>query len=124
VENVNIAIHQSVVFFHPTRTCQCIVAGLFAGSWGGTSGSAASQPGMIFLWSTVNAIGSLALFSRIYVVNMDVWTKIATMCHMLKWLPLLSIMSMRLHSSTQCSSMQKMRRRSHDPVMYKAGKAV
>jgi hypothetical protein len=122
-ENVNVAIHQSVVFCHPTETCRH-VAGLFAGPWGGTSGSAASQPSMMFLWFTLNTIGLLALLSRICVVNTDVWTKIAVMCHMFKWLPLLSVVSMSLHSSTQCSSTQKMCHHSHDPIMYKAGKAV
>jgi hypothetical protein len=41
---------------------------------------------------------------------------------MFQSLPLLSIMSMHLRSSIQCSSMQKTRRRSHDPVMYMAEK--
>jgi hypothetical protein len=61
---VNITIHQSEVSFHPTRTCQAVVAGLFAGSLGGTSGSAASQPSMMFLWSTLDATWLLALFNR------------------------------------------------------------
>jgi hypothetical protein len=59
---VNITIHQSEVFFHPIGTCQAVVVGLFADSLGGTSGSAASRPGMMFLWSALNAIGLLALF--------------------------------------------------------------
>jgi hypothetical protein len=79
---------------------------------------------MMFLWSALNATGLLPLFNRICVVNMGVWTKIATMCHMFKWLPLLSDLSMRLHSNTQCSSTEKMCRHSRDPVVYKAKKAV
>jgi hypothetical protein len=79
---VNIAIHQSVVSFHPTGTRQGIVAGLFAGSWGGTSSSATSQPSTMFLWSTLNVTGLLPLFNHICDVNMDVWTKVATMSHM------------------------------------------
>jgi hypothetical protein len=46
------------------------------------------------------------------------------MCHMFPWLPLLSIVSMHLRSSIQCSSTQKMRRHSHDLVMYMAEKEV
>jgi hypothetical protein len=46
------------------------------------------------------------------------------MCHMLKWLPLLSTLSLHLHSSTQCSSMQKRHRHSCDPVLYNAEKAT
>jgi hypothetical protein len=79
---VNVAMHQSVVSFHLTRTCQGVMAGLFAGSWGGTSGSAASRPSTMFLWSALNGIGLLQLFNHICDVNMDVWTKVATMCHM------------------------------------------
>jgi hypothetical protein len=41
----------------------CVV-GLFAGSLGGTSGSAASQPSMMLLWSTLDTTGLLALFNR------------------------------------------------------------
>jgi hypothetical protein len=43
---------------------------------------------------------------------------------MFHWLPLLSIVSMCLCSSIQCSSMQKMCRRSRDPVVYMAEKEV
>jgi hypothetical protein len=46
---VNVTICESEVSFHPTGTCQAVVVGLFAGSLGGTSGSAASQPCMMFL---------------------------------------------------------------------------
>jgi hypothetical protein len=79
---VNIAMRQSVVSFHPTRTYQGVVVGLFAGSWGGTSGSVAARPGTMFLWSALNATGLLPLFNLICDVNMDVWTKVARMCHM------------------------------------------
>jgi hypothetical protein len=58
------------------------------------------------------------------VVKMNVETIIRTMCHMFPWLPLLSIVSMHLRSSIQCSSTQKMRRHSHDLVMYMAEKEV
>jgi hypothetical protein len=51
-------------------------------------------------------------------------TVIGTMYHMLQWLPLLSVVSMRLRSSIQCSSTQKTRRHSHDPVVYMAKKEV
>jgi hypothetical protein len=61
---VNITIHQSEVSFHSTGSCQAIVVGLFAGSLGGTSGSAASQPGMMFLLSALDATGLLALFNH------------------------------------------------------------
>jgi hypothetical protein len=61
---VNIIICQSEVSFHPTGTCQAVVAGLFASSLGGTSDSAASQPGMMFLWSALDATGLLALFNH------------------------------------------------------------
>jgi hypothetical protein len=61
---VNVTIHQSEVSFHPTRTCKAIVAGLFAASLGGTSGSAASRSSMIFLWSVLDATRLLALFNR------------------------------------------------------------
>jgi hypothetical protein len=60
---VNVIIRQSEVSFHPTGTCQAVVAGLFASSLGGTSGNAASQPGMIFLWSVLDATRLLALFN-------------------------------------------------------------
>jgi hypothetical protein len=60
---INITIHQSEVSFHPTGTCQAVVAGL-AGSLDRTSGSAASQPSMMFLWSALDATGLLALFNR------------------------------------------------------------
>jgi hypothetical protein len=60
---LNITIHQYEVFFHPTGTCQAVVAGLFAGSLGGTSDSAASRPSMMFLWSSLDATGLLALFN-------------------------------------------------------------
>jgi hypothetical protein len=55
---------------------------------------------------------------------MDVETVIGTMYHMFQSLPLLSIVSMHLHSNIQCSSTQKMCRHSHDPVVYMAEKKV
>jgi hypothetical protein len=61
---VNATICESEVSFHPTGTCQAVVVGLFAGSLGGTSGSAASQPYMMFLWSTLDTTGLLALFNH------------------------------------------------------------
>jgi hypothetical protein len=61
---VNITIHQSEVSFHLTGTYQAVVAGLFASSLGRTSGSAASQPDMMFLWSALDATWLLALFNR------------------------------------------------------------
>jgi hypothetical protein len=61
---VKVTIHQSEVSYHPTGTCQAVVAGLFAGSLGGTSGSAASQPSMMLLWSALDATGLLALFNH------------------------------------------------------------
>jgi hypothetical protein len=61
---VNVTIHQSKVSFHPTRTCQAVVVGLFADSLGGTLGSAASRPGIMFLWSALDATGLLALFNH------------------------------------------------------------
>jgi hypothetical protein len=65
VEKVaNITIHQSENFFHPTETCQAIVASLFAGSLGGTLGSAASRPDMMFLSSALDATRLLALFNH------------------------------------------------------------
>jgi hypothetical protein len=73
----------------------------------------------MFLWSTLNATGLLTLFIHIYVVNMEVWNKYRKMCHMFKWLPLLAVMSMRLHSSIKCSSTQKMCHHSRDPIVYK-----
>jgi hypothetical protein len=63
-EVVNIIIRQSEVFFYPTGTCQAVVACHFAGSLSGPSGSAASQPDMMFLWSALDAIGLLALFNH------------------------------------------------------------
>jgi hypothetical protein len=59
-----------------------------------------------------------------FVVKMEVETIIRTMYHMFHWLPLLFVMSMCLCFSIQCSSMQKTRRRSHDPVVYMAKKEV
>jgi hypothetical protein len=61
---VKVTIHQSEVSFHPTGTCQAVVAGLFAGSLGGTSGSVASQPSMMLLWSALDATELLALFNH------------------------------------------------------------
>jgi hypothetical protein len=72
---LNVASRQFVVSFHSTGTCQGIVAGLFTGSWGGTRGSAASRPDMMFLSSALNATGLLTLLICIYVVNMEVWTE-------------------------------------------------
>jgi hypothetical protein len=60
-KSCNVTIHQSEVSFHPTETCQAVAVGLFAGSLGGTSGSVASQPSMMFLWSALDATGLLAL---------------------------------------------------------------
>jgi hypothetical protein len=54
----------SEVSFPPIGTCQTIVVGLFAGSLGGRSGSAAPQPGMMFLCSALDATRLLALFNR------------------------------------------------------------
>jgi hypothetical protein len=61
---INITIHQSEVSFHPTGTYQVVMAGLFAGSLDGTSSSAASRPGMMFLWSALDATRLLALFNH------------------------------------------------------------
>jgi hypothetical protein len=61
---VNITIHHSEVSFHPTETCQAVVAGLFAGSLDGTLGSAASRLGMMFVWSALDATRLLVLFNR------------------------------------------------------------
>jgi hypothetical protein len=61
---VNITIHQSNVSFHPIGTCQAVMAGFFADTLGGTSGSAASRPGMLFAWSALDATGLLALLSH------------------------------------------------------------
>jgi hypothetical protein len=55
-----------------------------------------------------------------FVVKMDIEAVIGTMYHVFQSLPHLSIMSMRLCSSIQCSSTQKMHRHSHDPIMYMA----
>jgi hypothetical protein len=59
-------------FLPPNQNLSMRCGWFFAGSWGGTSGSAASQPGMVFLWSTLNATGVLALLNHMCVVNMDV----------------------------------------------------
>jgi hypothetical protein len=61
---VNVTFHQSVVCFDPSGSCQAVVEGLFAGSLGGTFGSAASRPSMMFLWSALNATELLALFNH------------------------------------------------------------
>jgi hypothetical protein len=61
---VNITIHQSKVSFHPIGTCQAVMASFFAGTLGGTSGSAASRPSMMFVWSALDATGLLALLNR------------------------------------------------------------
>jgi hypothetical protein len=61
---VNVTIHQSEVSFHLSGTCQAIVAGLFASSLGGTSGSGASRSDKMFLWYALDAAGLLALFNR------------------------------------------------------------
>jgi hypothetical protein len=61
---INATIHQSEVSFHSTETCQAVVASLFAGSLGEISGSATSQPGMMFLWSALDVTVLLALFNH------------------------------------------------------------
>jgi type III secretory pathway component EscT len=78
----------------------------------------------MFLCSAKNATMLVVLLQPMFVVKMDIETVLGTMYHMFQWLPLISVISMRLRSSIQCSSMQKMCRRSHDPVMYIAEKEV
>jgi hypothetical protein len=58
------------------------------------------------------------------VVKMDIEAVTGTMYHMFQSLPFLSVVSMHLCSSIQCSSMQKTLHHSHDPVMYIAEKEV
>jgi hypothetical protein len=61
---VNVTFRQSEVCFDPTRTCEVVVAGLFAGSLGETSDSATSRPDMLFLWPALDATGLLALLNH------------------------------------------------------------